>query len=506
MKRSLITLSILLISLNYLFAQSSDIDANRVRQNIRALERKIEQIAILSERYQNDRAQLLINKSKDEFLLAQNLLAEWAKLSRPRPAQKLIEARAHYILSNSLADQASRLLLFKPAADLKTELERLIIRAESVVHNKNTNEIRYFLNKARTFHQESLNAFRKSSYLKGHEYLKIAIYFAEKTISLATSNQDDTNHLKKLEEQRNNILVLLNQVSNSISDNPVLSELYQNAQNYIKRALTAYNNGNLNGAYSHLQIAERLVYRIIDLSENSNNSSEDRIKDDFQSLGRYLNSVRNELESQGQSSKLLDRADKIYSEAGKNISRGQFEKAAGNLKLSQRMGMRAFNKISSDRQPGQENLQNRIKEIQRLTKLQENRIAENETNSLKSLHNQAVKFLNQAEQAFINKKYRQASYLLNLSLRVLNRTEKLIGSIQTAQISPKKIEDDLIRIEQIFTRLTNNPSLQDQEKVKVNYLSELLKKARQEYQSNNLAFTREILFIIQHQLSTMLKN
>ena len=505
MKRSnYIILLLLSISFNFLFAQN--IDGDRVKNDILALDRKIEQVSKLAERYQNDRAIILISKAREEFRIAHELIEEWLRLTRPRMPEKLIAARAHYKLSNALADRAAQLLLFTPTANIKTELERLIHRAESVVHRGDNRELRYFLNKARAFHREALTAFSQNRYLRGHEFLKIAIYFAEKTISMANSGQDGNNRLQKFEEQKINIQVLLNKAANSLGDNLVLSELYQNAQNYLKRALTAYNNGNLKRAHTQLQIAERLVYRIIDLSDTKNTSTEDRIKDDYQSLGKYLSSVRNELESANQKSKLLDRAEKIYAEAGRNLSAGQHEKAAGNLKLSQRMGMRAFKKISSVAHLDSENLQSRLNEVQHLLQLQGERITGSSNNSLKLLYDQAEKFYIQAEQAYNNQRYLQTSYLLNLSIRILNRNEKLLKSKIKGNISLQELENSLVWIEQIFSSLKENTSLKDKNKVKIKYLTVLLAKARSEFEKDNLIVTREILFIIQQQLSALLKN
>ena len=222
-------------SLNLLFSQS--IDGDRVRNNILSLERKIKQVSTLAERYQNERAISLVSKAESEFRTALTLLQEWndlPQLPRNRPKEKLISARAHYNLSNTLIDQAARLLLFKPTANLKTELERLIHQAEAIVHQADKSELRYFLNKARTFHREALNAFSQSLYLKGHEFLKIAIYFAEKTISLAKSNQGDNSRLQRFEEQKNNIQILLNQAARSSDQSNVQAELYKNAQNYFR--------------------------------------------------------------------------------------------------------------------------------------------------------------------------------------------------------------------------------------------------------------------------------
>ena len=493
MKRSIYIVLLISISFSFLFAQHFDRD--KVERNIRALDRKIEQVKMLAERYDHQEALRKIADARSDLGDAKDYFKK----------KQFRLARAKFLSASKKTDIAARLLLFKTAANLKTELERLIHRAESVAHSGDTSELRYFLNKARAFHREALNAFSQSRYLKGHEYLKIAIYFAKKTISMAKSSQGDSNRLQKFEEQKNNIQVLLNQAANSSGENSVLSELYQNAQNYLRRALNAYNNGNLKRAYSQLQIAERLVYRIIDLAENNSVSTEDRIKDDYQSLGRYLNSVRNELESANQKSKLLNRAEKMYTKAGQYISAGQYEKAAGNLKLAQRMGMRAFKKIFPASRPDSENLQNRLNEIQHLIALQGERIKGSDSNPQESLYKQAVKFYNQAEQAYANQQFPQTSYLLNLSLRILNRNEKLINQTKKT-ISFREIESDLLRIEQIFSRLKENTSLKDKEKIKINYLSELLKKARAEFEKNNLIVTREMLFIIQQQLGALLKN
>ncbi len=507
MKR--LTQIILLTTLIFNFLYSQALDGDRIKRNIFVLGRKIEQISILVERYKNDRAANLIKKAKNEFSTATNLLEQWFALPRStrlRNTEKLATARVHYNLSNKLADQAARLLLFKPTANLKTELERLIHRAESAAHDGSDNsELRYFLNKARAFHREALNAFSHDQYLKGHEFLRIAVYFAEKTISLAQSGQQNGTRLQKFEEQNKNIQILLNEALRFSTENDVIKELQQNAQNYLKRAKQAYNNGKLKRAYSQLRIAERLAYRIIDLAGNKNNSLEEKVKEDYQSLGRYLSSVRSELESSGQRSKLLDKADQLYTKAGHYISSAQYQKAATNLKLSQRMGLRAFKKTSSSSRPDVESLQSRLNEVQHLLQLQEGVLSSQKNDANNLLYGQADKFFNDAKRAYSQQSYAQTAYLLNLSLRILNRNEKVLKQ-KPQNISSQKIEKDLLRIERVFSRLNTNPSLDAKNKIKLNYLAELLEKARREFDTKNYIVSAELLFIIQQQISTMLNN
>jgi hypothetical protein len=499
MKR--LALTVLLISLGFssLVAQD-DRAADRIEHNLKQLGRKIEQIQLLAERYKNQEALKIIQGAREDFNAAINLLQEW-KGNRYRLGL-LEQARVKYQSANLKADLASRILLFKPAANLLTQLERLIQQAESVAQGSDANDLRYYLNKARNYYKLAQNAFANNRYLRGHEYLKIATYFAEKVISLGRGNKNSDKGTR-FEEHHNNIQMLLSRVSLDIDDNDILSELYKNVQEYLRRASNAHSQGNLNRAFSNLQIAERLTYRIIDLSEeNSSNSIEQRVEEEYQSLSRYLNTLRNELEREDQQSSILDKAEEFELKACRNIDNQQYQQAETNLKLAQRMALRVSNKISmSGNMHDSGNLQIRMNEIRHLLNLQGSRIEKQQVNSTDILFEQAQEFFRLAEQAFENNHYAMASYYFNITLRILNVNENILKRQAPANLSEETVLQDLDRAEQLINRLKGNESLDTANQAKISALEKLLVRARAAFEHGNYILAKQIVGIIQNQLT-----
>lgn len=504
MRRLTLTIIFLGFGISLLFAQNRLSD--RVEQNLIQLGRKIEQIRVLADRYKNAEALRTIQNAQEDFDEALSLLKEW-KNNRNRLGL-LEQARAKYLSANLKANLASRLILFKPAANLLNQLDRLIQQAESFADAGNSNDLRYYLNKARNFYRKAKNSFSDNRYLRGHEYLKVATYFAEKVIAIAKKDQNPNNRYQRFDEYKNNIQVLVNRVATLIEDDDILRDLYNNVQDYLRRANNANNQGNLKQAFSNLQIAERLIHRIIDLSEDSdNNSANKRIENDYQSLGRYLNTLQNEIESSNRQSNIFNKAEELYAKAGRNIDAGQYQQAALNLKLAQRMALRAFNKISTEQNtPDSEDLQSRLNEVSHLIQLQEQRLQNEQNRSLNVLLEQAKDYHKQAQQNYQDGKFARASFLINMTLRLLNNNEKLIKRETQNNISTKTILQDLNRVEQIINRLKQNTSLNEKQQIKIDILDNLFIKARNEYDNQDFVISREILAIIQNQLTNILDN
>lgn len=504
MKHFFLIIFILGLGLSTLSAQSRWRD--RIELYLDQMSRKIEQIRVLAKRYNNEEALKIIQSARQDLDAAIALYQQWK--SDHRRDGLLIQAREKYLSANAKADQASRLILFKPAANLLNQLERLIQQAESVAQNSDVsdaNDLRYYLNKARNFQKQAKEAFSKNRYLRGHEYLKVAMYFAEKVISLSKKDVNLNDKQLRFDDYKNNIQILLNRVSSLVNDDDILQDLYNSANQYLIRATNAHSQGNNNRALLNLQVAERLTHRIVDLTEDSqDNSAERRVENDYQSLGRYLNVLRNEIESQDKENNILNKADELYTKAGQFIENKQYKQAEANLRLAQRMALRASDKISADdnlTDPG--NLQNRLQEIGHLIQLQQNRLEDQKNDRAEILLGQAKDLYNQARQDYESQRFSRAYYLLNITTRILNGNENLLKRNNSENISVELISQDLNRIEQLINRLEQNTTLDETDRDRINILEKLFNKARKEYDNKNYVIAQEILTIIQNQLTHM---
>ncbi|MCB9058226.1 MAG: hypothetical protein H6627_06645 [Calditrichae bacterium] len=493
-----------LLTILFSFIQAQDVDGDRIKESIRELGRKIEQIHSLAERYKNDAALRVIILADEDLKQAISLLKEWE--DDHRKAGRLLLAKAKYQSAEKRADYASRLVLYKPMLNLKNDLESLLQQAETVSHNNKNNDIIYYLSKAREFHRKALLAFEKNRYLQGYEFVRIATYFANKTISFTKSDNDGINDNNSFNEQRNNIQNLLNQAGVLSENDAVLTDLYANADQYFEQSQEAYNLGNVRRAFNLLQLSERLLYRLIDLAESgSEGTKQNQVETNYLSLGRYLDAVRNEYNQSGQQSRLLEKAETLHKTAGIQLQNNELEKASSSINLSQSMAMRAFKKLSA---PVDEkaNIGLRFNEVERLLSMQKNKLENNPDPQLESLHLHAQQLFNASKQAQNQKQNVRAAYLLNMTLRLLNRVENASSKSTIIKNNPQQIQGDINRLMQIFSRLQNNSNLSTKDSDRINILFEMLQQANEEFEKNNLLSSSEIISLIQKQLGTIVTN
>ena len=169
------------------------------------------------------------------------------------------------------------------------------------------------------------------------------------------------------------------------------------------------------------------------------------------------------------------------------------------------MALRAFKSLSdTQNKKDTENLQPRLNEVGRLIEMQNKRIAENRNKGIQALHNQAVDFYQSAENAYEKGEDDKTSYLLNISLKILNKVEKIINSNRVDEINPGQLQTEISRIESFIDRLKSNTEIKEKERLKITILDEMLLKAKNEFNNKNYLSSNELINLVQKQLSSIL--
>ena len=501
MKRFTTTLIILLLTFSTLFAQQ--INADRVRLNIEQLQRKMGQVDALAKKYNDAQAVALLDKARNELLLASNKYQDFKNTPETQIARRklLINlAKAHFKLAGKYVDAASRLLLFKPAAQMKKELDNLIRKAEHTVSRSTSDEGRYFLSKSRKFQSDAQSSFRNGRFLKGYEFLRISMYFAQKTIELASASGQGRNDEQNFRNAENNIRALLQQASSLSAQNRMVSQMYQSARNYVDQARSAYRAGDFKKAFARLRLAERLLFRVVDMADSGSSSDKQQARENLQSLGRYLQSLPSDMQSP--TNPFIDKANKLYQRAAQQINAGAYKKANVSMQLSQRMALKAYRENSAlDGPDSKDQLKMRLTDAKRLFDLQESHISE-AGKAAKLLHRQAGKFLGMARGAYQHNALFRMRYLLNISLKLMNQARKSIAN----ENDQEQIKQNLQRLKDILNRLNKNAELSEKWRIKISVLTDLLSQAQTAFKDGNYGFAGKLSEMVQNQLTVLLKR
>lgn len=485
---------ILLILL--MFSWASAQFSNGLENKLKQLNNRLIKVERLATKYNNQKAVNIIIKARDNYEKAKEFLK----------GRKIFRARQKFAESLKLVNLAEKILLFKPAARLSGELDRLLHRAELVVQKSNNTEARYMLTKANAYRQRAHQDYESGRYIRGQEYYRIAVYFANKSINLSRAVQRGANGAADFETQFRNIENFFNDIYQSIQDNSEAKTLLSKARTFLRKSKDFYEKGELQQAFLQLQMGERLLYRAIDLSQNTVSGRKESINANLNSLRLYIDGIEASLVGidNNRAVNLLNKAKTYYRGAEKDFQQNNFKAAQNKIFLAQRMATSAMQFASPQQDVDQERVSQRIDEIESLLRLQKDNIDFDNNETLRYFHQEAGDLIQGARLALSQGNTMKAFRRLQLAIRLLNRIESLRNNTETEYADKDQLIQWNNRLHALLDRLKEKNNQQIQTMVPV--LEQLQAKVEENLNNNRLAIAGEILNILQNQVNLLLKE
>ncbi len=460
---------------------------------------RIEYLRQTADRYRVKRANEYLNQ-------ANNKLDEARSFVRQIPP-RINNAWAAYREASRLADLAAKALLVKPALQAGAEMDRLLLQAEALVQNSNNAEARYMLTRARSFRFKSETAFRNSRFVKAREYYRIALFFVNKSIKLTRGtarNISGQSYQQLLEDITN----LYNDLSTAAASDVTLNKLLQKAQNALNLARQAYELGNRRQALLHLQICERLLYRVADLNQQSGQGRVERLGSNLSSLEHYLSGIETDLQagSSRQSLRLLRKAEEFLKAARRDFENGAYKKAESKIALAQRMAAKALRLSSQEIPASGVEIDRRIAEIRHLISLQKEKAASGYEELIRLFHQQAQRLLDSAEKDFQSGKIKISFQKTKTALHLVNRLESVLSAKQVYKQTAPRLLERLQQMEHSLQILEQNTNASPGSAVLLPLLRELSAKVRIAIDSGKLLMAQEILDFMQGRINNLMKT
>ena len=179
-------------------------DQRRIFSDFQKLELYIKRVGELVQRFNDSAANNYINQARDELEMARKNLFD---IKPARYAQALIQMGR----ARRFAELAAKLVLRKPFANLKSQLDDLLNRAERSVSNVNSDEAYYLLNQAKKFRRRAYDSFLSNELAKGQEYYRIAFFFGRKCIDYLS------NKGRNINDQINDLEISIKATNGSIT-------------------------------------------------------------------------------------------------------------------------------------------------------------------------------------------------------------------------------------------------------------------------------------------------
>ena len=494
MNKIVYTIVILLATSGFLLAQHDEDLGARIQQ----FTTQLSKLQSLSDRYDNQKARELLLQAIKRFNDARD---SW-------DAHRLRDARVQFLEAVNLYNRASRLLLYKPALNLQNTLDETIHHAEISLQKNDNRDARYLLNRARDFQLKASRQMNLSDYVKGQEYIRIALHFAQQSIEFSERTSGSSINQFNYEDELAHIQELYREIRRNNQNDRNIDELLRKVEVCVGKSKNLYENNNERQAFSQLQIAEKLLFRAVDLTESEPVDRTQKLEGNINSLRQFLNSIEvniNNLEDDNDK-KFYNRAVALLNECEIDYNNGSLDKASTKLILAQRFANRALQFSESVDKIGSERIKNRIQEIERIIQIQKQKNEHNDNMVIGNLHNEAQKLLRKAGEEIDNNNETNAFQLVQLALRLVSRVDLLFQN-EKSQIRVSTGLDSVIRnLETKLTALHNNHNLNDSIHSRINLLLDILERVKNQYQAGDLDTAGELVQIIQAQLNLILEQ
>ncbi len=471
----------------YAFAQQdSDFELK-----LQKLENDILKLKRVADRYNRQKEQSLLIIAYKEYLAAR----------KSYDTGRIQLAKFHYLKSQKIVIAVAQNLVFTPAAKLKSDLKLKIDNAERIVNkNPNNEEGRYLLSKARLYQMKMDESLHNSNFQNAYKFYNIANYFANRILQLFNDKNSSIAPAERYKKLAENIRKLYKEVNSGDLNDKNTANAISKVDKLIRQARVAHEKGAYRQAFINLQIAEKLLYRIIDLKNTGMNLSEKEIKTELFSLKRYIDSIDEKTRLSGNRSQisLLNKSRQFLLGAERDVSLGEFRRAKKKISLAQRMATKALQLQLSNNANDSDLIKRRLAEVTRLLRLQEKRMKNLNDPSIQFLNNEAKTFLEEAAKLSQSENSSAAFFNIQIALKFINRIEILLDKKEEYTVSEQKLLNEMNELERDLSNI--HPEKQPE---KVTVLKTLLIKARNNYNSGNYEITSELVRTIKNQMNLL---
>ena len=470
---------------------------SQIKQAIQSLDQRISTLRAAAEKYHIQKALSVLDRAEGELQQCRTLLQSF----------QIKAAWKHYKTAKHLVDGVVKTILTKPALKLTAEMEKLINRAERVVQNSDKAEGRYLLTRARSFRNKARQAFRNSQFIRGQEFQRIAIYFANKSIEVTTGQSSSDDQTQRYQQLIHTIQTLYHNISSETENNPGLRALLQKAAAALKAARSNYDKGRMQEALLQIQIAERLLYRAADLKQQSGKGQRERLENNMISLQQYIEGIGQTtgLTNSAANRQLLRKARRFLRAARRDLENNRFQKAELKMNLAQRMATKAL-RIKENKQLFDETeIQNRIAEVGQLIELQQSKTNADQHEIIVVLHQNASSLLISAKKDLEAGRPSPAMKKVRLALHLVNRVEAILSHKKSTVSNKTQLINRLNQLKQSLESSSQN-NRDETITIVIPVLNGLLNRAESALNNNDLSTAWELLDLVQRQLNDVLKS
>ncbi|GAB4332348.1 MAG: hypothetical protein Kow0037_09750 [Calditrichia bacterium] len=372
---------------------------------------------------------------------------------------------------------------------LKDELDRRINLAEQAVRNSDNQMAQNLLKQAKYYRRR---AYRLSDNPElALQNMLMAIFFAEKAAATGSGfDKGDRSQLDRYFADTGELLRRVNE-NDAARQNSTAANLLAKANRQFHKAERLYQSGNINQALQQLQLVNRLLYRVMDLSLETGDALEELARDGLQDTESKIRDLRQSLSptSQPVLYRRLQRAETLFNRAARLFREGDYKGAQNHLILANRI----LAQIEANQSGGsEEDLQRISRQIETARRIYESlQPPASQSAFAGKIYRLMGETLSRAGQAYQNGRYGLAIWQVRFFNHLSLHYDKLQGNLQSGGDVAQKAGESLNRLEQLLT--SEVPDTSDEiHRFKTEAAGDLLQMAKEARQNGLYSQCQEL--------------
>lgn len=304
---------------------------DQLERQLHRLQEKIQQARRFAGLFPNPQLRDIIRAAERQYQLAQQAFQQ----------KRYFQARDHLKLGFTILGRLYRVIRNTPYLrnKFKEKLDQKIREAEQIVNQSANPEARKLLNRSRYFRQRAFQLAVSDRPEVALRHYFLALFFAENAIRIATGQDQKVIHnLERHFEDSQSLLQQAKEMAAGQADSRV-QNLLQRSERELKMARQLYAEQHPRRAFQKLQIANRLLYRLLDLLENTPASLAQRLERDLEILQNSIDEVGREVQEQElpEMRGLYQRLVFLASSARQKYQNGQLTQARNQASIANRL-------------------------------------------------------------------------------------------------------------------------------------------------------------------------
>ncbi len=366
----------------------------------------------------------------------------------------------------------------------KDRMDQAIQRAEQLVSQTQNPEAIKLLNRAKYYRQRAFQLAASNRLEAALKHYFLADFFAQSAIRAAQGVGDQlVRNLSRYFEDTRTMLLSAKELS-STAQNATINRLIREAEKELEKATRFYENRHPQVAYQHLQIANRLLFRVLDLTSTPPAALKQRVEVDLQYLEANIQEMGTKIarEDSPRLQRLFQRSVVAATRARQQFNDGNLVEARRSIQLANRLLIQIDRILKNIPQTSDTALQNQLATAQTmLNTLQQNAPDDPYYQKLLSLLQEN---LDDATRAYQQGKLEQAVVQLKFFNSLALKLNRFRGAEQQNNQNVAVLEEKLQRLEQM---LQSHPGKETSEvRLQTNYRNaqQLYVMAKQAFQDN----------------------